>query len=96
MRRTLRDRRLDRKHPAPPPTPEGFVYAKRPYSGLVLVKADELHEFAKADMDLFDNLPPELRKEYRERATNIPVNPEDMERAEQNRELAAFGIGRAG
>jgi hypothetical protein len=67
-----------------------------PYSGLVLVKADELHEFAKADMDLFDNLPPELRKEYRERTTNIPVNPEDMERAEQNRELAAFGFGRAG
>lgn len=95
MKQTLRHKRWLRKHPAPPQTPEGFVYAKKP-SGLKLVPAEELSAFVKRDMDRFDRLPPELRREYQSRIENMPVTAEDEIRARQNQVTANFGFGRAG
>jgi hypothetical protein len=58
-------RRWLRKWPAPPPTPEGMVYAKR-WGTLQLVPADEFRRVCAKQFEIVDQLTPEQRKRVHE------------------------------
>lgn len=81
---------FDRKFPAPPPTPDGMVWAK--YRGeLQLVPIDKLQAACRANMDEYDRAPKETRFQVAETGnqglkTQLP---------EPNPVLRSVGIARA-
>jgi hypothetical protein len=91
--KTIRRRRWERKNPAPPPTPEGYVWATR-WGKTTLVKIEEFQKVCQNEIEKVDRLPPE----YRRRVHETGIIP-DVQQIEQDTRdapmLAKFGIARA-
>lgn len=85
---TIGRRRWNRLHPAPPPTPEGMVYAK--YNGrLQLVPAAALQQACRQSIGHLDELDPVSRRVAYETG-DVP----EKAKARANVGLAPLGIRR--
>lgn len=93
---SVRQRRWLRKNPAPPPTPEGMVYATR-WGRTELVPAKRLQRACKAEYRQFDELPEAVRLRVKE--TGQMPNDEEIRRihdaVKQNTRTRSLGFGRA-
>lgn len=93
-------RRFLAKYPAPPPTPDGYVWATKVRYGFdgvtvigkrtVLVKAEELQAACKQELGHLDELDPAARKTAYETG-KVP----EKQVARDNVRLARLGFGRA-
>lgn len=94
MRKSIRQRRWDRKHPAPPPTPDGMVYVTR-WGRTELVPADEFQRACKNSIGILDELPEQARRAAKETGV-VPDNAVDAEfKSRENKRTAKLGFGRA-
>lgn len=87
-------RRWQRKFPAPPPTPEGYVWATRVdrwgQKKTELVPAAELQAYCQKQIGHLDELDAAARKAAHETGA-VP----EKQKAADNVFLKGFGIGRA-
>lgn len=90
---TIRRRRWERKNPAPPPTPEGYVWITPIGQKTQLVPEKKLSNYSKEEMDKFDSLPASLRRRVANADGRVPEYLDQIPRDEPI--LKQFGIARA-
>lgn len=90
---SIRRRRWERKYPAPPPTPEGYVWATR-WGRTELVKTEDLQKFCQKSIGHLDELPEPARLKAKETG-EVPDLAEAKQKVEQNKRTVALGFGRA-